>query len=167
MTSRTARLAPQPGERLAILRTLAHDEPLLAPFLGWAAALAGRGALARRDSELLALRAAHLCRSAYEWAHHVEYARAAGVSDEEIARVAAGPGAPAWSDRDRGLLRAADELHATQSWSDATWRGLRALFADAELVEIPLVVGHYTMLSMLANATGVPLEVDEGDAPER
>lgn len=152
------RLAPKAGEQLAILRTLAHDEPLLAPFLGWAAALAGRGALARRDSELLALRAAQRCRSAYEWAHHAEYARAAGLSEAEIARVAEGPEADGWSERDRLLLRAADELHAEQRLSDATWAGLEARFSAAQLVEIPLVVGHYTMLSMLANATGVPLE---------
>ena len=152
------RLAPLPGASLTILGTLAHDEPLLAPFLGWAAALAGRGALARRDSELLALRAVHLSRSAYEWAHHAEYARAAGLSDAEIARVAAGADAPGWSERDVLLLRAADELHATQQLADASWSGLRALFSSAQLVEIPLVVGHYTMLSMLANATGVPLE---------
>jgi alkylhydroperoxidase family enzyme len=152
------RLDPRPGSQLAILRTLAHDEPLLAPFLGWAAALAGGGALSRRDSELLALRAAWNCRSAYEWGHHNEYARAAGLSEAEIARVAAGPEADGWSERDRLLLRAADELHATQRLDDATWAALRALFSDAQLVEIPLVVGHYTMLSMLANATGVPLE---------
>ena len=158
-----ARLEPQPGSRLAILRMLAHDEPLLAPFLGWAAALAGKGALARRDSELLALRAAHRSRSEYEWVHHTEYARAAGLLDAEIARVAAGPDAPGWSERDRLLLRAADELHATQRLTDVTWSGLRALLSPAQLVEIPLVVGHYTMLSMLANATGVPLE--PGSAP--
>ena len=152
------RLAPQPGTQLAILRTLAHDEPLLTPFLGWAAALAGKGALSRRDSELLALRAAHCSHSRYEWAHHTEYARAAGLSDAEITRVAVDADAPGWSKRDRLLLRAADELHATQQLTDATWSGLHALFSPAQLVEIPLVVGHYTMLSMLANATGVPLE---------
>jgi alkylhydroperoxidase family enzyme len=143
---------------LAILGVLAHDEPLLAPFLGWAAALAGKGALARRDSELLALRAAHLCRSPYEWAHHTEYALTAGLAGAEIERVAAGADAPGWSARDALLLLAADELHATQQLSDATWSGLRASFSPAQLVEIPLVVGHYTMLSMLANATGVALE---------
>jgi len=152
------RLAPRPGSPLAILGMLAHDELLLAPFLGWAAALAGRGALSRRDSELLALRAAHRSRSAYEWAHHAEYARAAGLSADEIARVAAGAEAEGWSEPDRLLLRAADELHAQQRLGDATWGELRARFSDAQLVEIPLVVGHYTMLSMLANATGVPLE---------
>ena len=159
------RLEPQPGARLAILGTLALDEPLLAPFLGWAAALAGRGALARRDSELLALRAAHLSRSAYEWAHHAEYARAAGLSDVEIARVASGAEAAEWSERDRLLLRAAGELHAEQRLGDDTWRELRACFNDAQLVEIPLVVGHYTMLSMLANATGVPLEPGVAQRP--
>src|SRR5262245_46291215 len=155
----SARLAPLPGtQKLAILRTLAHDEPLLAPFLGWAAALAGRGALSRRDSELLALRAAARSHSDYEWGHHVAYARAAGLSEVEIARVAAGPKADGWRARDRLLLSAADELHATQRIGDVTWAGLRAEFSDAQLVELPLVVGHYTMLSMLANATGVPLE---------
>lgn len=162
---RADRLAPQPGEQLAILRTLAHDEPLLAPFLGWAAALAGRGALLRRDSELLALRAAFLSRSAYEWGHHVEYARAAGLGAEEIARIAAGEAAAGWSDRDRLLLRAAGELHAAQQLGDATWAGLRAHFTDAQLVEIPLVVGHYTMLSMLANAIAVPLEPGLAELP--
>src|SRR5262245_56876738 len=156
------RLAPRPGARLAILGMLAHDEPLLAPFLGWAAALAGKGALARRDSELLALRTAHLCRSPYEWAHHAEYARAAGLDDAEIARVADGADAPGWSERDALLLRVADELHATHALGDDTWRRLSVAFDAAQLVEIPLVVGHYAMLSMLANATGVPLEEDVG-----
>lgn len=153
-----ARLEPRPGSSLAILGMFAHDEPLLAPFLGWAAALAGKGALARRDSELLALRAAFQSRSDYEWGHHSEYARNAGLSDAEIARVAEGPQASGWSERDRLLLRAADELHAGQRLDDTTWRGLQAEFGTAQLVEIPLVVGHYTMLSMLANATGVQLE---------
>jgi len=53
---------------------------------------------------------------------------------------------------------AADELHTRQDFSDATWSKLRERWSDAELVEIPFVVGHYTMLSMVANATGVPLE---------
>jgi alkylhydroperoxidase family enzyme len=170
---REARLSPQEpsewGEEarrvlgatanpLAILRTLAHQPRLLAPFLGWAAALAGRGALPRRDSELLALRTAWNCRSTYEWGHHAVYARSAGLSDEEIERVAISPAASAWSAHDRVLLTAADELHARQQLSDAAWSALRAQSSDAQLVEIPLVVGHYTMLSMLANASGVPLE---------
>ncbi len=86
------------------------------------------------------------------------YARSAGLSDEEVERVAIGTVAPGWSAHDRALLSATDELHAGQQLSDAAWSALRAQSSDAQLVEIPLVVGHYTMLSMLANASFVPLD---------
>ncbi|TMA36055.1 MAG: carboxymuconolactone decarboxylase family protein [Deltaproteobacteria bacterium] len=140
-----------------LLRAVAHHPQLLEPFLGFAAALA-RGALPRRASELLALRAAWNCRSEFEWGHHAHYARAAGLSDIEIAGVAAGPGAAGWSEEDRDLLRAADELHARQKITDATWAALASRWSAAQLVEIPFVVGQYTMLSMVAGAIAVPLE---------
>jgi alkylhydroperoxidase family enzyme len=143
---------------LNILRVIAHHPTLLGPFLGFASALATRGVLSRRVSELLALRAAWNCRSAFEWGHHVHYARAAGMSEAEIARLALGPEAPGWSAEDRTLLHAADELHRAQRISDATWQQLAARFDEAQLLEIPFIVGQYTMLSMVANATDVPLE---------
>ncbi len=143
---------------LNILNTIAHHPSLLEPFLGFAATLAVMGTLSRRDSELLALRTAYNCRSDFEWGHHVEYARDAGLSDAEIARVAVGAAADGWNADDRTLLTAADELHARHDVSAETWQALRARFSDAQLVEIPFVVGNYTMLSMVANATGVPLE---------
>jgi alkylhydroperoxidase family enzyme len=143
---------------LNILKTIAHHPSLLGPFLGFASALAMQGLLPRRSHELLALRAAWNCRSAFEWGHHVVFARAASLRDEEIARIPSGPAHPAWSDEDRLLLRAADELHRDQQLSERTWSELRRRLTDAQLVELPFVVGNYTMLSMLANATGVPVE---------
>jgi 4-carboxymuconolactone decarboxylase len=140
-----------------MLRAIAHHPRLLEPFLGFAATLA-RGELPRRESELLALRAAWNCRSGFEWGHHVLYARAAGLSEDEIAAIAAGPDAAQWSDADRALLRAADELHEHHALGDATWAALAAHWNAAQLVEIAFVVGQYTMLSMVAGALAVPLE---------
>jgi 4-carboxymuconolactone decarboxylase len=148
------------GGPLNILRTVAHHPHLLEPFLGFAATLALRGVVPRRESELLALRAAWNCGSAFEWGHHVIYARAAGLDESEIARVAAGPDSAEWSERDRLLLEAADQLHSGQDVSDEIWRRMRDRFEDAQLVEIPFVVGIYTMLSMVAKSTGVALEDD-------
>jgi 4-carboxymuconolactone decarboxylase len=141
-----------------LVRAIAHHGELLDPFLRFAAALAGRGALPRRDSELLALRAAWNCGSEFEWGHHALYARAAGLSEAEIADVAVGPAAPAWSPADRALLCAADELHAHQEITESTWAALASRFGAAQLVEIPFVVGQYTMLSMVAGALRIPLE---------
>jgi 4-carboxymuconolactone decarboxylase len=141
-----------------ILYTIAHHPTLLPPFLGFTAALAMRGVLRRRDSELLALRASWNCRSAFEWGHHVEYGLAEGLSQADIRNVAVGPEQPGWNPEDRLLLSAADELHQNQQLSDETFAALREQWSDAQIVEITFVVGTYTMLSMVANATGVPLE---------
>ncbi len=149
---------PRAERPLNILATIARHPALLEPFLAWSATLALQGELSRRDSELLALRAAWNCRSPFEWGHHVLYAREAGLSDDEIECIARGPATEDWSAEDADLLRAADEMHAGQDISVGTWARLRARFSDAQLVEIPFVVGQYTMLSMVANSTGVPVE---------
>jgi alkylhydroperoxidase family enzyme len=75
-----------------------------------------------------------------------------------LGAIAKGPEEPSWSPRDRLLLRACDELHAHQQISDQTYDELRAELSAAQIVELVFVIGNYTMLSMVANATGVPLE---------
>jgi hypothetical protein len=69
-----------------------------------------------------------------------------------------GPDTPGWDTHDQQLLRTADELHRDATISDPTWVYLAARCPTGALVEIPLIVGQYTMLSMLANAAGVELE---------
>jgi len=150
-----------------ILYTIGHHPALLPPFLAFTSALALRGVLARRDSELLALRAAWNCRSPFEWGHHVEYGLAEGLTAEDVERIADGPDAAGWSPRDRLLLRAADQLHESQQLDDATFARLREALDDAQIVELTFVVGNYTMLSMVANATGVPVEERVPALPER
>jgi alkylhydroperoxidase family enzyme len=155
-------IAPAGREPARTMAVLARQPDLLAPFLGWAAALALQGVLAHRDHELLALRAAWRCGSDFEWAEHVEYARAAGLDDVDISAVAQ-TSLTAWAGRDAALLRAADELIASADVSDSTWRELAAHFDRPALVEILFVVGQYTMLSMVANAAGI----DAPDGAER
>ncbi|MFK7896726.1 MAG: carboxymuconolactone decarboxylase family protein [Myxococcota bacterium] len=158
--------AGSPPKTLNILRTLAHHPDLMGPFLGFASALAQQGTLTRRDSEILALRASWNCQSEFEWGHHVDYGRTAGLSDAEIARIPYGPDAAGWSAKDRALLQAADQLHARQQIDDAIWETLDRRFSEAQLVEIPFVVGQYTMLSMFANSAGVELEAGYDRLPQ-
>jgi 4-carboxymuconolactone decarboxylase len=157
----------EPTQVLNILRTLAYHPRLMKPFLGFATAIAQQGVLSRRESELLALRASWNCQSDFEWGHHVKYAQVAGLSDAEIARIAEGPEAPGWSEADRDLLLAADQLHVRQQIDDAVWQRLARRYEPAQLVELPFVVGQYTMLSMVANSTGVALEPGHSPLPAK
>jgi alkylhydroperoxidase family enzyme len=159
----TAAPGRQPPRTMAML---ARQPDLLSPFLGWAAALALNGVLSKRHHELLALRAARNCRNAFEWVEHAEFARAAGLTDDEIAAVAdPGPEDPRWSGVEQALLRAADELHTRSDVSDATWTVLAGELDPAALVEMVFVVGQYTMLSLLANSTGITAPDDAAPVP--
>ena len=59
------------------------------------------GKLPARDRELLILRSAWRCAPSYEWGQHVRPAKQAGLSAEEIDRIATGPDAPGWELFDR------------------------------------------------------------------
>jgi len=115
------------------------------------------GKLRVRHRELLILRTGWWCRSDYEWGQHVLMARGAGLTDDEIARVAEGPGA-GWAGVEAALLRAADELHATSTITDGTWAELAADLDERQLIEVPMLVGHYHMVAFVLNALGVPRE---------
>jgi len=116
------------------------------------------GKLPARDRELLILRTGWRCRCEYEWGQHVLIARAAGVSDEEIKRIQAGPDADGWSAFDATLLRATDELHDDGCIGDATWAALAARYDERQLIEVPMVVGHYHLVSFSLSSLGVQRE---------
>ena len=158
--------APPGRDAPGTIAVLGNAPALLGPFLSWAAALALQGRLPKRDHELLALRASYNCRSPFEWGEHAELARRADITEDELARIAAGPDAPGWTPVEAALLRAADELHAAANVGEATWSTLAASYDDGQLVEVLYAVGQYTMLSFVANAAGVPLSDGLDDLPD-
>jgi 4-carboxymuconolactone decarboxylase len=116
------------------------------------------GKLPARDRELLILRTAVLCDAAYEWGQHRLIGLAAGISEAEIERVREGSATSGWDPFDKALISAADELHEHARISDATWDTLAARYDEPQLIEVPMVVGHYHLVAFTLNSLGVELE---------
>jgi 4-carboxymuconolactone decarboxylase len=150
------------GDRiLNIFRTLVRMPKAFEAFNRWGGyILSRRNSLSPREREIVILRTGYLCKSGYEWAQHVKIAKREGLSDDEIARIKQGAGA-GWSEADAALLRAADELHADQFVSEATWAALSAHFSEAQRMDLVFTVGQYTQVSMMLNSFGVQLEAGE------
>lgn len=146
------------GSELNIFATLAHHPRLLKRWSAFGGVLLYGGRLSDRDRELLIMRAGYLCRARYEWGQHVAFARAAGISDDEIGRIARGPDAEGWSSDDATLLRAADELHSESRISDATWAALAGRYDEQQLIEVCMVVGQYHLVAFTLNSLGVEPE---------
>lgn len=138
-----------------VLATLARHPRLFRGWLHFAGVLMPRGSLPRADTELVILRVAHNCRCDYEWRHHVRIGRQAGLTEEEITRVADGPDAAGWSGRQALLLEAADELHHIRVIADALWSKLADQLDELELIELVMLIGHYEMLAMALATLGV------------
>lgn len=144
-----------PGASMGIFATLARHPGLFRRWMPFAGKLLQGGKLSDRDRELLILRTAYLCDASYEWGQHVAIGRAAGLTDEELGRIPAGPDAEGWTTDDATLLRAVDELQRDHRIGDATWADLAERYSEEQLLELPMVSGHYAMLAGVLNSLGV------------
>jgi alkylhydroperoxidase family enzyme len=148
---------PRLGE-MHIFTTLARHPELFQPWMRFAGYLLVGGKLPFADRELLILRTGFNCQAPYEWGQHVRIALDGGIERETIDRVAAGPDADGWGEREALLLRAADELHTDNRISDATWQGLSEHLDEKQLIELPILVGQYHLVAFALNSLGVQPE---------
>lgn len=141
-----------------LLGTLARHPELTTAFLTFNGHVLYGTTLTPRQRELLVLRVARLRRSDYEWAQHVLLGRAAGLTDEEIARITSGPDAEGWAPLDRLLLIAADELLAEGSLNDGTWQALSGRLDERQVMDVVFTVGTYALVAMALRTFGVEPE---------
>jgi len=153
------------GPILNIFRTLAHHPKLMKRWLVFGNHVLAKSSLAPRERELVILRTGYNCRAGYEWGQHVPIAKTSGLTDSEIERIPRGPDAEGWSDLDRALLRASDELHQDQFLSDATYAELASHYDTQQLMDLVFAVGQYHLVSMALNTFGVQLEPGASGLP--
>ncbi|MCC5951337.1 MAG: carboxymuconolactone decarboxylase family protein [Acidimicrobiia bacterium] len=143
---------------LNIFATLAHHPKLLKRWLVFGGHVLAKSTLPARERELAILRTGWRCGSAYEFGQHTSIGEAAGLHPDEIVRVTGDRDDPAWSDDDRWLLRAVDELVDDKVVSDDTWAALAERWSTQQLMDLVFAVGQYTLVSMALRTFGVPLD---------
>ncbi|MET0341444.1 MAG: carboxymuconolactone decarboxylase family protein [Polyangiales bacterium] len=152
--------------QMNIFRTLVRYPELYRSWMRFGSHVLGKSTLDARAREILILRIGHLCDSGYEFHQHTRIGKLAGLSDREITAIKEGPEADGWSDFDRTLLRATDELHRDACLSDSTWQALSARYGTEQLLDLIFTVGQYTLVSMALNSLGVQIERPEGEKNE-
>jgi alkylhydroperoxidase family enzyme len=151
---------PTRPKGLNALGFLAHHPELTTAYHGFNGHVLFGTTLTPRDRELLVLRVAHLRQSVYEWAQHAVLAGDAGLTDDEVARLAEGPDAAGWSERDAALVRAVDELVADARIAEPTWQVLRAELDLQQLMDVVFTVGAYDLLAMAFRTFDVEPDAD-------
>lgn len=156
-------IAPQVREDGSIFNlyaTLIHHPTLYGPRYTFGSYLLRDSQLPADMRELLIMRTAWLIQAEYEWAHHVEFAKSAGLSDDKIAQIIVGAESSIWNEQERAVIQAADDLRREAFITHDTWQTLEKYFTTQQMVEIIFTVGGYTMTGLAINSLGI--QVEEG-----
>jgi alkylhydroperoxidase family enzyme len=146
------------GTPLNIFGTLGRHPKLLKRFNLLGGFLLNKGVVPARERELVILRVGANAQAEYEFGQHTLIGLDCGLTDDEIAALTRGPTSHDWSADDLALIALADDLHADDCVTDATWSALANRWDDDQLVELLVVAGFYRLVSGFLNSTGVQLD---------
>ena len=153
-----AALAEVGGRPINLYRALANQPEVLRAWIDLAWTLRTRARTPRAVRELVILRGAQCFGSEYEWAHHLEMARAAGVPEAKIEALAGWRGAPeVFSAAERAALAHAEGV-LDGDVGDEVAAELARHFDAGQVVELTVVAGFYAMVPRVLDALRVPLE---------
>lgn len=152
------------GEFLNLYKVLGHHSTLLSAWIEFAYTLRRDCTTARSLRELMILRGAQLCGSAYEWHQHRRWARQEGVTPEQIEDLMMWRESPRYSDAERAALALTEAMMAGDV-QEAVFEELKQHFSASEIVELALTAGFYAMVPRVLNALKVPIEQETLHSP--
>jgi alkylhydroperoxidase family enzyme len=143
-------LAPEIADRLVrlgslnVTRMMAHAPNLMVAYSKLGTQLLRHGSVDPVLRELVILRIGVLCESEYEWYQHASVAEAVAAPADKVQAMKTGDLAPL-SERERVAVRFAEQIKLNGRVGDETFAQARQLYSNAELVELVLLAGFYTM----------------------
>jgi alkylhydroperoxidase family enzyme len=150
-------------EPLHTVRMYLKNHPLLAERmrpLAWFLLDPSISSLDVRARELAVARTCGRTNCESQWGvHQAVYGEVAEITPEQrLSTVKGSPEDDVWSERDRVILRAVDELIDTHALSDEQWAALRGHLDEAQTLELLVLTGWYLLNCITTNVIQTPLE---------
>lgn len=116
-----------------------------------------KSALPERLREVAIVTVAKIWKSEFEWYVHSKNAARDGVAPAAIEAIRIGKEPKFTAEDETVVYRYSHELVANHQVSDATYNAAWKLLGTRTLVDLTVLLGHYTSVSMTLNAHKVPL----------
>lgn len=163
---------PYPPETAAILATYPHHKGYLLQLFrvfansirflrkGVLNLLDADSPLSLREREITILRVCANNHCEYEWGVHVAaFAKKANLTDDQAAATRLAPhDDPCWSEKERVLLQAVDQLCRDKRIAPAAYAEFAQRWSLEEQLEILALCGNYHTVSFVANTAGLSPE---------
>jgi alkylhydroperoxidase family enzyme len=149
------------AEQNPVLRTFAHHPVLANAFSPLNIHLLGpENTLPVKLRQIAIMRVAWITKATYMWSSHLNTSKVCGLSDEFYGPVQRGADDPYFTDLERTVIRATEDLVRDQRIGDEHWAILRAAWTDKQLLDFMFTVGCYTMVAGVMRSTGAERQED-------
>lgn len=157
----------QNADKNPVLLTFAHHPKLADLFSQLNIHVLSTNTLSAKQRQIAIMRTAWLCKATYMWSSHLRTTPRSGVSTDIFEPVKVGPDDPYFTDFERVLVRATDELVNDKKIGDDNWRVLMTQWSSQQMLDFLFTVGVYVTVAGVMRSAGVERQPDLLEQAER
>lgn len=101
------------------------------------------------------MRTAWVCKATYMWSSHLSTSVSCGLSPDMYHPIQVGASDPYFTDFERTVIRATEELIADHKISEGSWDLLMAEWNNQQMLDFLFTVGCYVLIAGVMRSTGV------------
>jgi len=144
--------------QLNISRMLAGSPSMFKPLTRVFSAYLNDGLLSAELREIVILRVGYLRGSEYEIVSHQRVAKLIGMAPERVAALVPGEKQEVFTPQERAVLHFVDEVVGDGGASGEAFDAVALFMSPAELIELTVVIGVYTMVSQICATFDIEAE---------
>ena len=148
------------ADRNPPLLTFAHHPTLGDVFSQFNIHLLTTNTMPVKQRQIAIMRTAWVCKATYMWSSHLNTSMSVGLDPEMYEPIKVGADDPYFTDFERVVIRATEELIDDRRIGDENWAALMAEWDDRQMLDFIFTVGCYVLTAGFMRSTGVERQPD-------
>jgi 4-carboxymuconolactone decarboxylase len=143
-----------------VLLTLAHHPQLADLFSQLNIHLLSTSTLPVKQRQIAIMRLAWICKATYMWSSHLSTSVRSGLDAQMFRPIQVGAADPYFSEFERVVIRATEELVNERKIGDVNWQALMQEWNNQQMLDFLFTVGAYVTIAGVMRSTGVQRNPD-------
>lgn len=148
------------ADKNPVLRTFAHHPDLANAFSPLNIHLLSNSTLPVKERQIAIMRTAWITKATYMWSSHLQTSISCGLSPDMYGPIQRGTDDPYFTEFERTVIRATEDLVHNRKVSDKNWEALKVEWNEKQLLDFLFTVGCYVMVAGVMRSTGAERQAD-------
>jgi alkylhydroperoxidase family enzyme len=155
------------ADKNPVLLTFAHHPQLADVFSQLNIHLLTTSTLPVKQRQIAIMRLAWVCKAVFMWSSHLNTSVACGLDPEMFDPIKVGAADPYFTEFERSVIRATEELIDDRQISDASWQALMREWTNQQMLDFLFTVGAYMTVAYVMRSTGAQRPAELLELAER